>query len=229
MPSPWENAAACSAVTTEPGPARPSTADGPRGRWRRWWLRAHRGALGPAIGSRRGAGLHAPRRPPLHGGSPVPHLPADLKTRRPGPFPLPATQRRQRHLQHPRHVLLGQHGPRRRPSSRSSRCTPILQRPADRLIAEPAAETRTLVCRPSPTHMLAPALGGNPRAVVAQRRPDQRKQPVISRRQHDPNHGLCVKVATMTTWKQLGLAQGHATRHPTSWAIGQGTAGGLGG
>jgi hypothetical protein len=162
---PLGNAAACSTVTTGPGPARPSTADGPRGRWRRWPLRAHRGALGPAPGSRRGsAGLHAPRRPPLHGGLPVQHRPVDLKTRRPSPFPLPATQRRQRHLRHPRHVLLGQqalvvahrpvrHGP-----------PPMLHCPADRLIAEPAAETRTLSLSTLIDPHPGSRLGGNLRA-----------------------------------------------------------------
>src|SRR4029453_7643863 len=141
------------------GPARPSAADG-RG-----------GVLAPVAASSPSecprpqlsvlvgeAGVHVPRRPPLDGGSPVPHLPADLKTRRPGSFPLPATQRRQRHLQHHRHVLLGQqtlvvaHHPGRHGAP------PIVLRPADRLVAEPAAETRTLSGRPLPIHILAPAL-----------------------------------------------------------------------
>lgn len=45
-------------------------------------------ALLPALF--RGASLNVPSQPSLNGGSPVPHLPADLQTRRPGTLPMPA-------------------------------------------------------------------------------------------------------------------------------------------
>jgi hypothetical protein len=54
-----------------------------------------------------GAGLQASSQPSLHGGSPVPHLPADLQARRFFAFPWPAPQCRQRHLEQLGGVLLG--------------------------------------------------------------------------------------------------------------------------
>ena len=56
----------------------------------------------------RGAGLQASGQPPLEGGLPVPDLPADVQARRSSAFPLPAPQRRQRHLKQLGGVLLGQ-------------------------------------------------------------------------------------------------------------------------
>jgi hypothetical protein len=55
-----------------------------------------------------GAGLHTSGRPSFDGGLSVPHLPADLQTRRPCAFPMHATQRRQRHLEQPCGILLRQ-------------------------------------------------------------------------------------------------------------------------
>jgi hypothetical protein len=58
----------------------------------------------------------------------------------PVPLPLPATQRRQRHLEHPGNVLLGYQTLIVPPSSRSS-WRPLLCRLVHRLGVEPAAET----------------------------------------------------------------------------------------
>ena len=142
-----------------PSPARrdlpPRT--GHEGCWRRWRLRAHRGALGAAIGSRGEPACMLPVdhcstaacryrtcRPISKQGDPVLPVASDAASTATPPAPSLRPARST--------------GPRRCPSSRSSWSTPILHRPADRLIAEPAAEPELCPCRPLSTHILAPAL-----------------------------------------------------------------------
>jgi hypothetical protein len=56
----------------------------------------------------RGAALTISRKPPLDNGLPVPVLPTDLHTRRPGALEAQAAHGRQRHLQHRCDLLLRQ-------------------------------------------------------------------------------------------------------------------------
>jgi hypothetical protein len=124
---PMRNSAGHPAVTTEarPGISRRSGKE----RVGAPWPTQHRtrwSASAPLPVLVEGTGLNASGQPSLDGGSPVPHLPADLQTRRPGAFPFPATQRRQRHLEQPRGIPLGQqalviaHGSGRQGAPRSA-------------------------------------------------------------------------------------------------------------